>query len=880
MRLAPALILCLALAATALAQPAGVSRILRSVDFEERQKNNPEDLPMRWSKVDGPLIPHYVNGRLDKAQHRSGSYSFLFDLNGGSLVYRYDPHQIKVQSGAHYRVEVFVKTTALTYARARLTAYFTNVDDRLVADSVKHSPLYAAKADGDDWQPISVELSAETPEAHWLVIELELLQPGAYGSTTLGKQALWPQDIHGSAWFDDLTVAQVPKVKMRTDRPANIFRRGEPVALQVLVNDRFTDDLSAQLVIHDAAGKVVYQRSGALDISAAEKTGPLEKRTKLLLPELPAGWYEAALVITSQGQFIGRQTIDLVLLADSAPFATPDDRFGLTATDLPFDGWPELPAVLPYLGAGRIKLAVWGPAGDIQDVNSTGFDQLLVKLQELRITPTACLLEPPPQVSSRWPNPSWTQILTVPKEDWQPRLAQLVSRHATHLERWQLGDDGSDAFVTDPKMRQVYARLYTEFAQLMQKPDLAMPWPAWYEMEGQLPATVALSVPPSVLPSQLPLYMQDIARHQGHNLSLSLQLLDRGQYGREMQIRDLAQRVIYALAADARRIDIPLPFTVARDGDEMVKRPQELLMIVRTLITTLGGATFRGKVPMGDGVEAFLFDKNGHGILAIWDRGSRGGVKQLALHLGERSVRLDLWGNATPLMAPDGDQQNGQVQLTIGPTPIFLVDIDGELAQFRAGVAIDRPLIESSFQAHTRHIRFSNPYRQAISGSLKLKAPAGWTLSPPTFTFTLNPGETFDKEVAIEFPYNSFAGPKTIEAQFVIQAERTSAINVPITLNLGLSDVGMQTIALRDGKDIIVQQIITNYGERPINYSAFAMFPGQARQERLVTGLDPGRSTVKRYRFTAAAIAPGCRVRAGVKELTGTRVLNDEVEVQ
>ena len=37
-----------------------------------------------------------------------------------------------------------------------------------------------------------------------------------------------------------------------------------------------------------------------------------------------------------------------------------------------------------------------------------------------------------------------------------------------------------------------------------------MPWPAWYELEGQLPATVALSVKPEVLPSQVPLYVQDI----------------------------------------------------------------------------------------------------------------------------------------------------------------------------------------------------------------------------------------------------------------------------------------------------------------------------------------------------------------------------------
>ena len=67
--------------------------------------------------------------------------------------------------------------------------------------------------------------------------------------------------------------------------------------------------------------------------------------------------------------------------------------------------------------------------------------------------------------------------------------------------------------------------------------------------------TVAVA---TVLPSQLPLYMQDLATQEGHNLSITLQLLERRQYGREVQIRDFAQRVVYALAADAKRIDVPL----------------------------------------------------------------------------------------------------------------------------------------------------------------------------------------------------------------------------------------------------------------------------------------------------------------------------------
>ena len=70
------------------------------------------------------------------------------------------------------------------------------------------------------------------------------------------------------------------------------------------------------------------------------------------------------------------------------------------------------------------------------------------------------------------------------------------------------------------------------------------------------------------------------------------------------------------------------------------------------------------------------------------------------------------------------------------------------------------------------------------------------------------------------------------------------------------------------------------YGDRPIDYTAYAMYPGQARQERLVTKLAPGRTTIKKYRFIDVNFAPDAKVRSGVKELVGTRVLNDEVAIQ
>jgi hypothetical protein len=106
----------------------------------------------------------------------------------------------------------------------------------------------------------------------------------------------------------------------------------------------------------------------------------------------------------------------------------------------------------------------------------------------------------------------------------------------------------------------------------------------------------------------------------GERLGLSV-LLDADRYGRAERIRDMAQRVVHALAADASRIDLPLPLSVRREQDLLVSDPAEELIILRTIVRTLAGASFKGKVPIAEGVEAFLFDRGGQGVLAVWDRG-------------------------------------------------------------------------------------------------------------------------------------------------------------------------------------------------------------------------------------------------------------------
>jgi hypothetical protein len=505
--------------------------------------------------------------------------------------------------------------------------------------------------------------------------------------------------------------------------------------------------------------------------------------------------------------------------------------------------------------------------------------------------------------------------------------------------------------VQDGRIRQAYDRVHQEFAHLVQRPEPAMPWPAWFELDSKAPPALSVFINPDIIPSQIPLYLSDLSQHgmgttaassgqsapigvsasigasqvptaatasdqaaagagrggEGRPFSVYLVPLDRKKYGRDAQIADFAKRIAYSLAAGAKKIDVPLPYDVQdetaptnsgalggngnpaattdddsddSDQPQPLSRPQELFLVLRTITNTLSGAEYRGEVPIADGVDAFLFERDGHGILMIWDKTRGAGPRRVALQLSDSPTRLDLWGNSAPLLSSSDDRTSGSIVVDLGPMPIFLLDVDPHVAELRASLALDNDHIESSFEPHNRRIRFTNTFAQTLNGELRLRPPSGWTLTPQSISFSLRPGQTLDRQLTIEFPFNSTAGPKQIEARFKLQAEQDLDFTVPLVLHLGLSDIGVQTVAVREGSDLVVQQLITNYGQTQLDYTAFAICPGRSRQERLVIGIDPGATVIKKYRFIDVPIGGTLKIRTGLKENTGPRMYNEETLVQ
>src|SRR5262249_10949542 len=144
-------------------------------------------------------------------------------------------------------------TEGLLHARARILAWFLDGALHRI-DSTEASSELALT--GGSWQPVSLSLRGNE-QAVWVQLELQLVQPVVYDQRPRGIQEVWQEDSSGAAWFDDISISQVPRVDIRTMSPCNIVVEPEQPDLAVLVRDFAGESLGLSLGLYDIDGREV-----------------------------------------------------------------------------------------------------------------------------------------------------------------------------------------------------------------------------------------------------------------------------------------------------------------------------------------------------------------------------------------------------------------------------------------------------------------------------------------------------------------------------------------------------------------------------------------------------------------------------------------------
>ncbi|MEM9882050.1 MAG: hypothetical protein AAF800_03925 [Planctomycetota bacterium] len=625
-------------------------------------------LPLHDRLSRRPGFPgHNVVRYAERGDAASGAYSLHLGIDGGSSGAYLEVGRLPAVPGSDYRVTAMIKTAGLERSAARLRAYFVDARGRRIEESVRVSERLRSEK---GWAEVALTLPGEFGKAAYLGIEAELVQPSPDPRNVLGNQQVVLSDVRGDAWFDDITVWQLPHVQIGTGSAVNITRGGRGPAWDVSVRDLVGGRLEARLTLYDHARRRVAQERRPMGWGA-----PSRWRWE---PELPAyGWYLAELAVIERsggrrtlarsgdgpgegrvltlGQSTPRLTIggsgaDVEQKEDpasggatqaGAPSAEPDrviartynaalwlppgtgpvgpdaERFALSAEGLGARHLKLLPELSRVAGLGAVIVSAWDRETTLGalDLRLDTLQSVIAPLKnggrrvEVSFSPLPEELEHTRGVNSRLP----VKAFAASPEVWMPYVQPVLVRQGQRVNTWQLGGTDRPAAAYLPDLGDVAATVYDEFRHWTPAPVVTLPWRLDQPARQNMPTGgvgYAVHWPAGVLPERLVDHLRGSGWAAGDTpRRLHLRPASADAVPHPARVADLALRMVHAWEQDATGVAMPDLWTPALERRDALL-PDPLLGVMANVATRLAGQRAAGRLNLGDDRAAVILRRH------------------------------------------------------------------------------------------------------------------------------------------------------------------------------------------------------------------------------------------------------------------------------
>lgn len=881
-------------------------RLVRLFDFEEGVLGNFEPLPMHWYRIgarpdtaDAQFMrlpyhaqltslagfPGYTEVRFDIPQRVSGNHSLYLGLDGGNAGAFLEVGAVPAVPNSDYLITARVKTAKLRRASARFTACFVDGKGAIIQPSeVTSLPL---TTDGR-WQTVTLKLLGMHPAAAWIGLKAELLQPTRDPHSPLGTEQVVLNQVDGEAWFDDITIWQLPSVRIATQSPVNVIRAPHHPRVTCEVRDLTGRSLVTHLIVYDHVMRPVD--------ALVRRIGAGEPAVWTWNPRLPGhGWYLADLTVHEPlddaaervSPPVARTLGAWLWLADESPMPpTEAVRFGISAEAASREELNLLPRMADAARVGSVTISAWDRESTLADIEQRQafLDGLMHQIQGAGRNVIMGLAPLPKDFARSLDADQWDplSLLSRAPETWLPLVKPVLLRHGQRVRNWQLGSPTSPEGFSMPDLASTIATIRHEFEKMAPQPDLRLPWSIHESRQQDMGdvQTVVLNVPPTVNASRIGDYLEEWRQPPAMNLILQFRQTPATEMQHGDRVTDLALRMIHAWEADAAGMAIPTPWTAVTEHETHLL-PDPLLGVFSGIAHRLAGKRVIDRLAVTPGMQCMILASGGSadtgGTLIVWNESAPADRAKLDMYIGAAPVAVDVWGTRTAVPLVDGRHQ-----WPVGATPVFIEGIDTQLALFRAAFSITPSFIESRQIPHRRTITLRNPWNRTISGHMTIVEPSRWKIEPSRSFFSIAAGQTEEIPVIVSFPVSEVAGAKTLVAQLDFMADRHYSVHFETNMELGLDHIEfdasltVERNSTTGSVDAMVTQLITNKSDHPVSLYAFANMDGYTRQERTISQLKPGQSTVRRFRFADAkdALEAGQSIRVGLRETSGPALLN------
>lgn len=921
-------------------RPSLAHREARAFDFEEID-TNPAPVPVYWVRAqdspqagrDRPGFPIWNAAELDDTAAHTGSGSVRLPTRGGSTSLLLERGVLPVFQRADYVVAGYVRTEGLVHARARIVARFLDSAGQVVKGSERPSDLVRSDS---TWTQIRAEIPGDFDDASFLQIELQLLQPQQFVPRELGARQVFQEDFSGAAWFDDITVSQLPRIEISTPAPANIFVAPRAPDINYLVRDLTGEKLVAEVAVFDSQGTVVDRQSRPLTSG---------RTLASWRPKISAlGWYRATLTVRADANVLARSYVDFLWRQNADPSVDPSigrelagtftdwRRFELIATD-PHD---QLQSVLPDLvdrtGVGAVTVPVWeGLLQTPYSADPSTPPSLVTRLLDRGRQVTLSMPRVPRELAEAArvdPDDPWELARRGP-ELWSPYLDRYLDRFGQSIRRWEVGPPWDDRVFWDADRKRTLSSVVRVFERLVPGPILCVPWrtdlaisPA---MLDQLPRDSSLRI---LLPRDMPATaISSVAAALGIGPEATtppLKALSRlGDYAIVLDCRPDDRHSGRETAADAARRIVEFWRVFGHDprASVAVLEPWEWtpeqrtkvcpgpqLGVLATLLPRLAGRRFVGELPAAPGQRALVFapdgdlDSTDQGLVIAWNE--KGDMStNFRAYLGASDIKaFDIFSN--PLDQSDSPGaalritrlapgRTPEVVMKLTDEPVIIEGVDPRLALFQASVRIDPPVIEASDGSHEHAVVLSNPWPVPIEVKVRVVKPGGveepdsrrdrsWRVSPRQARIIVDPGK--NERIPIEFSFSP--GEEAGIKEFVLDVDAASdqalgSLRIYRDVELGSSMLDVQLSAKVDrSQNVVVEAYVSNRGKQPLDLQLTAFAPTQARQRSVMTNLQPGAVAVRTFHYDRSVQLRGQRVYVTVEDVGGSTRLNKAIVIE
>lgn len=841
------------------------SRVTKRFDFDERKLGNFETMPMNWRQLVEPGYPRFLEPRIDESIGHDAAPSFQFQLTNGNLGAYYLARDIAVDPSSAYRITAWIKPRGLNHGAAFLTAGYLGQNLKLMPSTERHSELVRGGGDNEPWTRVVIDLPGGVEHARCITLSCRVEQTvggkPAAGSTPADVTY---HDVTGAAWFDDITIVRMPRIRLDLTDPQGVFESGIPPAAVVGLRDLNCSQLSLELDLFDADGRLIDRH--AVDPHAAFCWPVL--RT---FPKLVPGIYTARLKVQASEEVTETTQRRFVVLAAPPPgFRGQSRSFGVILSDEQIKAPEALVRLSRLISAGVAKINVW--RGDMNDkavvVGGTLHEHVVTQLADHGIKLVGVIDSTPESLKAQYPpdERSLIDILAGDPSQWRPYLALVLSRFSTRMSYWQLGADQS-TIPDDPKAFQTaISQVDAELRSLTASTPLSIPVsarldPAAYPRQPSIINLVQSSGPAMQFVSQL----DELNVVEGTRWA-TIRPLDLDRYDRQGALIDFARAMIESRSRGFDIVFNDAPWTVREEDGREIVEPTETLIMLRTLSQELAGLRRVDVVHVAPGVEARLFSNadDSRGALVVWTEGRHESVQHFNLDVGARTTQIDLWENRRELAPMDHG-----IQTPIGALPTILSPVDPALVRLSSSFVLDKPEIAPTIEEHQRTLTFTNTTGSRIAGKVKVSGPRGWLLSPRQTFVDVNPGQSAKIPIRIRLPANQTAGEYELIGRLRISDDMPDDLTLRARVDVDMPGLEVDVLSYRENDQMRIVQRVTNRTNETLNLRASITSPGMPQQWRAIQSLPPGDSAIRNFDLPNPESLAGKAARVSVEQVGG-----------